>query len=129
VVHKHALILDDNSRNVDVLARLLETQGVSSTLLTLPSQLETTIATLSQLDVIFLDLEMPGANGYEVLGWLKSDPRFQHVPIVAYTVHVSELTTAHQHGFDGFLGKPIRYDRFPDQLRRILSGEGVWETA
>jgi two-component system cell cycle response regulator DivK len=29
--------------------------------------------------------------------------------------------------FDGFLGKPLDPDRFPDQIRRILNGESVWE--
>jgi two-component system cell cycle response regulator DivK len=30
-------------------------------------------------------------------------------------------------GFDGFLGKPLDPDRFPDQIRRILGGEEVWD--
>ena len=30
-------------------------------------------------------------------------------------------------GFDGFLGKPLNRNRFPEQVRRILEGEGVWE--
>lgn len=49
------------------------------------------------------------------------------VPIVAYSVHVSEIEIARRAGFDGFLGKPLDADRFSDQLRRILSGEQVWE--
>ena len=30
-------------------------------------------------------------------------------------------------GFDGFLSKPLDPDRFPEQIRRVLSGEAVWE--
>jgi two-component system cell cycle response regulator DivK len=30
-------------------------------------------------------------------------------------------------GFDGFLGKPLDPDRFPDQVHRILAGDAVWE--
>ncbi len=29
--------------------------------------------------------------------------------------------------FDGFIGKPLNPDRFPDQIRRILAGDPVWE--
>ncbi|MCL4248821.1 MAG: response regulator [Anaerolineae bacterium] len=125
----NALIIDDNAKNVAVLARLLAVEGVSSDKVMNPSQLEAVLERMDQVDIIFLDLELPGTNGYQILAWLKSDPRFQAVPVVAYTVHVDEISVAQQRGFDSFLGKPIRYDRFPSQLRRILRGEQVWETA
>jgi two-component system cell cycle response regulator DivK len=71
---------------------------------------------------------MPGLNGYDVLAQLRTDMLFQTVPVVAYTVHVSEINAAHEKGFDSFIGKPLDPDRFPDQLARILRGEPVWET-
>jgi two-component system cell cycle response regulator DivK len=37
------------------------------------------------------------------------------------------MEKARQAGFDGFLGKPIDPDRFPEQIRRVLQGEQVWE--
>jgi len=37
------------------------------------------------------------------------------------------MRKARESGFDGFLGKPLDPDRFPDQIRRILSGDKVWE--
>jgi len=48
--------------------------------------------------------------------------------IIAYTVHVSELDTARRWGFDGFLGKPVDIDRFPEQFECIINGGAVWET-
>ena len=38
-----------------------------------------------------------------------------------------QMRKARESGFDGFLGKPLDPDRFPDQIRRILNGEKVWE--
>lgn len=124
----HALIIDDNLKNIDVLARLLGMEGVSCTTVPKTSQLDDVLKHVTSVDVVFLDLEMPGKNGYEILEKLKADPRFTSVPIVAYTVHVSELHNAHQGGFTSFIGKPLDSDRFPEQLARILSGEQVWET-
>ncbi|HEX2907779.1 MAG TPA: response regulator [Phototrophicaceae bacterium] len=124
----HALIIDDNVRNVTVLVGLLEMEGLTSTRVTHPNQLNAALVGLTQLDVVFLDLEMPGQNGYEVLAQLKAMPQLQTVPVVAYTVHVSEVQVAHDQGFDGFLGKPINPDKFPGQLARILNGERVWES-
>lgn len=124
----HALIVDDNIKNVNVLVRLLATEQVNSTQVINPTRLETVIEGINQFDVVFLDLEMPDIDGYMVLEQLRADNRFNSTPIVAYTVHVSEIKVAHDNGFDGFIGKPIDPDRFPDQLARILNGEAVWET-
>jgi two-component system cell cycle response regulator DivK len=124
----HALIIDDDAKNLDVLAKLLNMQGVSCTRVARPALLDAALQSLDEVDVVFLDLEMPGASGYDVLEKLKSDARFQYVPVVAYTVHVSELTIAHQQGFHSFLGKPLDADKFPEQLARILDGQPVWET-
>lgn len=124
----HALIIDDNLKNVSVLANMLADEDVTNTQVINPKQVGAVIESLNQIDVVFLDLEMPGINDYDVLKTIKSDARFQNVPVVAYTVHVSEIHVASQMGFDGFLGKPLNGDKFPEQLARILRGEPVWET-
>jgi CheY-like chemotaxis protein len=85
------------------------------------------VAALDNVDVVFLDLEMPGMDGYETHAWLRD--RLKGVPIIAYTVHVSEMNVVKQRGFDGFLGKPLDNERFPGQLSRILAHEPVWERA
>jgi len=123
----HALIIEDNSANVQVLGNLLSRQGLSHTAVLRPSRLAETLAATAPIDLVFLDLEMPGLNGYEVLTMLKADERFEGVPIIACTVHVSEMNQAYQLGFDGFIAKPLDSDRFPEQLARILHGEKVWE--
>ena len=49
--------------------------------------------------------------------------------MVAVTAEASleQINKAKAAGFDGFLGKPLDMDRFPDQIRRILAGDSVWE--
>jgi CheY-like chemotaxis protein len=123
----HALIIDDNPRNLSVLARLLAMQGVSSTEVQKSLHIDDILNAVDAVDVVFLDLEMPNHDGYEVLEALKSTSRFQSVPIVAYSVHTSEIQTAYQKGFHSFLGKPLDSDKFPEQLSRILKGQAVWE--
>ena len=123
-----ALIIDDNAKNLSVLSRLLRTEGLSSLQLTHSNGLDAALEQAENLAVIFLDLELPGDNGFTLLTRLKSDPRTQTVPVIAYTVHVSEINVAHRHGFDGFIGKPLDSEKFPEQLERILRGDPVWET-
>lgn len=124
----NALVIDDNAKNLEVLAKLLSMQGGACIEISHPKELETQWADLPALNVVFVDLEMPRLDGYEVLQLFKADERFQATPIIAYTVHVSERKAAYEQGFDGFLGKPINGAKFPDQLARILNGDAVWET-
>jgi two-component system, cell cycle response regulator DivK len=122
----HALIIDDNAQNLKVLAQLLSKQGASCTEILDPRTLLNTLPILvGHIDVVFLDLEMPGLDGYNVKELLRT--YLGDTPIIAYTVHVSEIHVVKQLGFDGFLGKPLDTSRFPNQLARILSGESVWE--
>lgn len=121
----HALIVDDNIQNIRVLATLLSRQGINCTEFNDPLQLAANLDNLQAFDVIFLDLEMPGMDGFTVKTLLRK--HLGSTPIIAYTVHVSEINVARQAGFDGFLGKPLDHTRFPGQLTRILSGDAVWE--
>jgi CheY-like chemotaxis protein len=125
----HALIIDDNIRNIHVLANLLADENITNTHITNPKQLDAILQDSAEINIVFLDLEMPGIDGYEVHKLLRSNPRFDGVPIVACTVHINEIHTASQVGFDSFLGKPLNADDFPQQVFRILQGEGVWVTS
>lgn len=125
----HALIIEDNAKNATILGALLTKEGFTHTEVLDTSLMSGTLQNVGQVDIVFVDLEMPGKNGYDILEMLKAESRFQVVPIVTYTVHVSEMNNAYESGFHSFLAKPLDSDRFPDQLARILSGEHVWERA
>ncbi len=122
----HALIVDDNGSNSDVLNELLKLEGITCTIVNNPAQFSQGLSKLGQLDVVFLDLEMPHIDGYELLAMFKADPRFHNTPIVAYTVHISEIHEARLRGFDSFISKPLDGDVFSEQLSRILNGDQVW---
>jgi len=121
-----ALIVDDNKTNLQIMASLLDREGLDHIAVLDSRQTAHMIENLSDLRIVFLDLEMPGMNGYDVLSMLQADERFAAVPVVAYTVHVSETSEAFNRGFHSFLAKPIDPDKFSAQLTRILSGERVW---
>ena len=124
---QHALVIDDNAQNRKVLVQLLTKQGISSTEIPDSRKLSNDLPSLGAVDVVFLDLEMPGLDGYDVKNLLRE--QLGDTPIIAYTVHVSEMNVVKQQGFDGFIGKPVDHSRFPDQLARILDGQAVWDRA
>lgn len=81
-------------------------------------------------DIIFLDINLPQTTGYEILEKIRADARLKDVLVIAVTAQDAdnEIPKCKTAGFDGFIGKPISRSRFPRQVRRILSGEAVWET-
>lgn len=121
----HVLIIDDSTTGLDVLKELLHSIGVSATTVQQPAKVDETIAGLDRIDVVFLDLEMPQIDGYGMLQKLRDWGIT--APIIAYTVHTNEMDTAKKLGFDGFLGKPVDIDHFPEQFERIVNGGTVWE--
>jgi two-component system cell cycle response regulator DivK len=125
------LIVEDNVRNYALLARLLSFMGVKQTEWKRSGWhvIEFAQDAMPEIDLILLDIHLPEEDGYEVLSRLRGDERFADTRIVAVTADVSSinLSRARAAGFDGFLAKPINVDLFPDQIRRILKGESVWD--
>ncbi len=76
-----------------------------------------------------MDIRLPYEDGYAAQKKIRASERFKSVRIVAVTAEASleQMNKAKTSGFDGFLGKPLDPDRFPDQIRRILNDEEVWE--
>lgn len=123
----YAIIIEDNRLNVDILGLLLKRQGLNYLVAPSPADLPNLLDQDRAVKVIFLDIQFPGYNGFEVLEGLKADGRLVDIPVVAYTMHTSEISKARSAGFHSFLGKPLDAHKFPEQLHRILNGQSVWE--
>jgi two-component system cell cycle response regulator DivK len=124
------LIVEDNFNNFLLMTRLLAFLGVSKCEWKASGWKVLEFAeTLGDINLILMDLMLPEADGYQSLEDLRSHPNFEGVPIVAVTADsgVDSMERARSAGFDGFIGKPLDPDRFPDQIRRVLKGEEVWE--
>jgi two-component system, cell cycle response regulator DivK len=124
------LIVEDNLNNFILMTRLLAYLGVKRCEWKASGWKVLEFAeTLGDIDLILMDIFLPEADGYQSLASLRAHPRFQDVPIVAVTADTSveNLQHAQAAGFDGFIGKPLDSDRFPEQVRRLLNGEEVWE--
>jgi len=126
---KVALVVEDNAANFLLLARLLNALGIHCEWKSSGYEVLEFSRTLPRLDIILLDIHLPYEDGYSALEKIRSAPNLQNLPVVAVTADVSteSMEKAQIAGFNGFLGKPLDPDRFPDQLLRLLSGESVWE--
>lgn len=84
---------------------------------------------LRELDLILLDIQIPREDGYTILRQIRQTPELNNTKVIAVTSNVmpDDVLRAREAGFDGFIGKPLRHDRFPDQLKKVMEGEPVWE--
>lgn len=127
--HYHALIIEDDVNNSEILQELLMSEAIVCTTIQDSRLIEKYMEKIAPPDVIFLDLEMPYLNGYDVLNQLKADAAWASVPVVACTIHVNEVQVARSKAFHSFIAKPLDMDAFPDQIQRILNDDPVWDVS
>jgi two-component system cell cycle response regulator DivK len=123
------LVVEDNVSNFVLVARMLGFMGIHCEWKTSGYEVVEYADTLPRLDLILMDIRLPYEDGYGALKKIRASERLKSVPIVAVTAEASleQMNKARASGFDGFLGKPLDPDKFPDQIKRILTGEPVWE--
>ena len=126
----HVLVVEDNVPNFVLVARMLAFMGVQRCeWKTSGWQVVQFADTLPRVDLILMDIRLPYEDGYQALQKIRAHNRLKDTMVVACTAESSEeqLQKARNAGFNGFLGKPLDPDRFPQQIERLLAGEEVWE--
>ena len=114
------LHIEDDPRNRLLVRKLL--QGDGHEVVDAVDGLEGVRLALAQRpDLILVDLNIPGLDGYEVTLRLRSEVSLAGVPIVAITAE-GDRDTSFAVGCDGFLQKPIDARSFAAQVRRFLGG-------
>jgi len=125
------LVVEDNVSNFVLIARMLGYMGIHCEWKTSGYEVVEYADTLPRLDLVLMDIRLPYEDGYGALRKIRASPALKDTLVVAVTAEASveQMNKARASGFDGFLGKPLDADRFPDQIRRILAGDPVWEVS
>jgi two-component system cell cycle response regulator DivK len=123
------LVVEDNVSNFVLIARMLGFMGIHCEWKTSGYEVVEYADALPHLDLILMDIRLPYEDGFGALRKIRTSKSLQTIPVVAVTAEASsdQMHRAQEAGFDGFIGKPLDPDRFPDQIRRILTGSPVWE--
>ncbi|MBN1921939.1 MAG: response regulator [Anaerolineae bacterium] len=125
------LVVEDDLLNSALVRKLLLIAGVGEIVCCgSGEEVRDAVRKWPKIDLVLLDLQMPGEDGFSVYAWLREQPQFSGTRIVAASANVMSKDVDHAAalGFDGFLGKPFNFDRFSTQIARLLNGERVWET-
>ena len=122
------LIVDDTAYNVKLLEAVLAPRGYA--LVTATSGIEALerIAT-EQLDLILLDIVMPGVDGYEVCRRVRSDPATRLLPVVMITASGDqEKINAIEAGADDFIPKPFNQAELLARVKSLLRVKEYYDT-
>lgn len=125
------LVVEDNVSNFVLIARMLGYMGIHCEWKTSGYEVVEYADTLPSLDLILMDIRLPYEDGYGALKKIRSSPSLRNTKVIAVTAEASveEMNKSKEAGFDGFIGKPLDPDRFPEQIKRTLAGEKVWEVS
>lgn len=123
---EHVLVVDDSSVNRAVLTAHLKRSGIVS--IDQAGDGEEALAKLyasaqagRPYDIVFSDLWMPKMNGLELIGKVRDDSRFVHLPVYAVTADTEARQDARTDFFTGLLFKPITYDKLAEILAHLAS--------
>jgi two-component system cell cycle response regulator DivK len=117
------MYVDDNDDNVYMLKMRLELLDEFEVLVAEDGEKGCAMAAAERPDVILMDLEMPGVDGWEATRRVKSNPQTRDIPVIALSAHA--LTGARERalaaGCDEFDTKPIDFERLLATIRRLLA--------
>ena len=106
------LVVDDNLVNQTVARELLIAEGAR---VTLADDGQQALARLDEApqDCVLMDVQMPVMDGLEATRRLRTEPRLQHLPVIAMTANASkqDRATCLAAGMNEFLSKPVEPER------------------
>jgi adenylate cyclase len=101
------LIVDDEQANVRLLERMLRGAGYKSVASTQDPRLVVELHRKERYDLILLDLQMPGLNGFQVLQGLREVEPGEYLSVLVMTAHPGNKDQALQAGARDFIAKPF----------------------
>jgi two-component system, cell cycle response regulator DivK len=117
------LIIEDNARNLKLARDILNHVGYR-TLEAETAEDGLALARVQRPNLVLMDVQLPGMDGVEALGRLRSDPVTADIPVVALTAFAmkDDRDRFLAVGFDGYLEKPLNVREFPSQVAAVLTG-------
>ncbi len=102
------LIVEDQEDNRKILRDLLTSAGFTPLEATTGEE-GVTLAERERPDLILMDIQLPGLDGYETTRRIKGNPALQQIPIIAVTSYAlsGDDVKARDAGCDGYITKPF----------------------
>jgi len=122
------MVVDDDEEIVEMTRLILESGGYR-VIPALSGEEALRVVSSARPDLILLDINMPGMDGWEILKLLKVDDETQGIPVAMFSIKFELRDKVHglKEGAFDYITKPFSYDELLERVDRIfrrLSGDG-----
>ena len=116
---RKVLLVDDDVRNIFALTSALEHKGLQVEIGRNGFEALDKLDAVTDIDLVLMDIMMPGMDGLEATRRIRQNPRFQKLPIIAVTAKAmkDDQEQCLAAGANDYLPKPIDLDRLMSLLR------------
>lgn len=116
------LYVEDNPANLRLVERILTRISNIEMFTATSGELCIDLAIALKPDLILLDINLPGIDGYEVLKRLKIDAKTNNIPVIAISAHAMprDIEKGLSLGFSDYITKPINIQSFTEKISTIL---------
>jgi two-component system, cell cycle response regulator DivK len=118
---KRILVIEDHEENRRLLRDLLTSVGYEL-IEAVTGEEGLTSAETQVPDLILMDIQLPGIDGYEVTRRIKANPALRHIPIIAVTSYAlsGDEVKALEAGCDAYVAKPFDPVELLEKIREFL---------
>ncbi|HEV7427241.1 MAG TPA: response regulator [Thermoanaerobaculia bacterium] len=118
------LVVEDNEMNMQLVEYLLEEGGYQIVKAASGEEALSIARGGEQVDLILMDIHLPGIDGLSVIREMKADQQTGSIPILALTAHAmrGDKDRFLEAGCDGYISKPIDVKTFLTSIRSYLRG-------
>jgi len=120
ILNASILIVDDQESNVSLLEQLLSEAGYACVASTMDPHEVCELHRKNRYDLILLDLQMPGMDGFQVMEGLKAIETDGYLPVLVITAQPGHKLRALQAGAKDFIGKPFDLAEVKTRIHNML---------
>ena len=120
ILNASILIVDDQEANVSLLEQMLREAGYTSVTSTMNPHEVCALHRKNRYDLILLDLQMPGMDGFQVMEGLKTNDADGYLPVLVITAQPGHKLRALQAGAKDFISKPFDLVEVKTRIRNML---------
>jgi CheY-like chemotaxis protein len=120
ILSASVLIVDDQDADIRVLRRVLEDAGYTQVSATLDPTQVCALHRRHAYDLILLDIEMPGLDGFGVMEGLKVDEHDGYLPVIVLTAQPGHKLRALKAGAKDFISKPFDFLEVETRIHNML---------
>ena len=120
ILNANILIVDDQEANVSLLEQLLREAGYVRVASTMNPHEVCALHRKNRYDLILLDLQMPGMDGFQVMEGLKTNDADGYLPVLVITAQPGHKLRALQAGAKDFISKPFDLVEVKTRIHNML---------